>query len=422
MLATYVHDMGGGLVMIGGEESFGAGGWGGSKLEEVLPVNMDIPAQRQMPKGALVMVMHSCEMPHGNYWGEQCALKAAKTLSSRDEIGVISYAWAGAGGGGSQWDFPLAGKRRRLKASSPRSKRCSSATCPSFDDMLDVALHGGNQGQQRIDRFRCAAEAHHHHLRRRSAACRRRSSSGMQRQQDHRLDGHRLHAHAWHAQPADGTDGQAHARPGVWADREQSESASADFHQGSDGRSAKPDLTTDKQGYSGQIHPERRSDIAKGLEYGTPPVTGLVLTSKKPNPQVDDAADRRAAMAIRCWRTGRRGWANRWRSRATRITDWAAQWVSSQMYDKFWSQVVRAVARPPMSNDLEATMSVEGNKAKIVVEALNKDASFLNFMNVSASVVGAGCEQAPSRCGSCRPGRDDMKRRSMPMIRGRMSR
>ena len=51
MLASYVHDMGGGLVMIGGDQTFGAGGWGGSKLEEVLPVNMDIPAQRQMPQG-----------------------------------------------------------------------------------------------------------------------------------------------------------------------------------------------------------------------------------------------------------------------------------------------------------------------------------------------------------------------------------
>ena len=27
LLATYVHDMGGGLVMIGGPDSFGAGGW-----------------------------------------------------------------------------------------------------------------------------------------------------------------------------------------------------------------------------------------------------------------------------------------------------------------------------------------------------------------------------------------------------------
>src|SRR4029450_8186027 len=89
MLASYVHDMGGGLVMIGGPETFGAGGWQGKKLEEVLPVNMDIPAQRQLPKGALVLVMHSCEMPEGNYWGEQWALKAIETLSERGESGGL---------------------------------------------------------------------------------------------------------------------------------------------------------------------------------------------------------------------------------------------------------------------------------------------------------------------------------------------
>ena len=87
---NFFGSLGGGLVMIGGPDTFGAGGWQGSKLEEVLPVNMDIPAQRQLPKGALVLVMHLCEMPDGNYWGEQCAIKALETLSERDEIGVIS--------------------------------------------------------------------------------------------------------------------------------------------------------------------------------------------------------------------------------------------------------------------------------------------------------------------------------------------
>jgi hypothetical protein len=137
MLASYVHDMGGGLVMIGGEDAFGAGGWQGSKLEEVLPVNMDVPAQRQMPKGALVLIMHSCEMPDGNYWGEQCALKAVETLSARDEIGVISYDWEGAQpdwarrrGGRSQWDFPLQEKGDGSKVTA-RSRTCSWATCPA---------------------------------------------------------------------------------------------------------------------------------------------------------------------------------------------------------------------------------------------------------------------------------------------------
>src|SRR5688572_4037191 len=84
MLARYVHDMGGGLVMIGGKDAFGAGGWQGTKTEEILPVNMEIPAQRQMPKGALVLIMHSCEMPRGNYYGEMCGIAAVKALSDRD--------------------------------------------------------------------------------------------------------------------------------------------------------------------------------------------------------------------------------------------------------------------------------------------------------------------------------------------------
>src|SRR5690606_7661977 len=91
MLAQYVHDTGGGLIMIGGPISFGAGGWQDSELEEVLPVDMDVPAKRQSPEGALALVMHSTEMPEGNYWGEQCAIKAVEVLNRRDDIGVLSY-------------------------------------------------------------------------------------------------------------------------------------------------------------------------------------------------------------------------------------------------------------------------------------------------------------------------------------------
>ena len=138
MLAKYVHDMGGGLVMIGGDDAFGAGAWQGSEVEKVLPVDMDIPAQRHIPKGALVMVMHSCEMPNGNYWGEQCALKAAETLSTRDEIGVISFDWQG---GGSKWDFPLDVKGDGSKVKSA-IKAMALGDMPSFDDSINVALNG----------------------------------------------------------------------------------------------------------------------------------------------------------------------------------------------------------------------------------------------------------------------------------------
>jgi hypothetical protein len=150
MLSQYVHDMGGGVVMMGGPDTFGAGGWQGSAMEKVLPVDMDIPAQRQVGQGALVLVMHSCEMPAGNYWGLQCALQSIKTLSDHDEIGIISYSWNGAGGGGggiggASWDFPLQekGDGSAVKAAA---EKMQLGDMPSFDDAMNLALNGANGG------------------------------------------------------------------------------------------------------------------------------------------------------------------------------------------------------------------------------------------------------------------------------------
>ncbi len=104
MLARYVTDLGGGLVMVGGANSFGAGGWNGSPVADVLPVDLDPPQKKQMPKGALVLIMHACEMPQGNFWGKQVATSAIGVLSRQDLAGILSYKWQAE----SQWVWPLA--------------------------------------------------------------------------------------------------------------------------------------------------------------------------------------------------------------------------------------------------------------------------------------------------------------------------
>ena len=95
-LRSYVHDLGGGLVMLGGDRSFGAGGWIDSETAEVLPVRLDPPQERQMTRGALALIMHSCEMPQGNYWGEKTAIAAIEALSSLDYVGIITFDLVGA--------------------------------------------------------------------------------------------------------------------------------------------------------------------------------------------------------------------------------------------------------------------------------------------------------------------------------------
>ena len=97
-------------------------------------------------------------------------------------------------------------------------------------------------------------------------------------------------------------------------------------------------IYTDSKGIPVKYIPSD-ADIANGLQYGAPPITGLVLTSRKPSPQVAMplTAGPQGDPLLAYWQTGL-GKAVAYTSDAH--TDWAAQWVGSAMYDKFWSQVV----------------------------------------------------------------------------------
>jgi Mg-chelatase subunit ChlD/uncharacterized membrane protein len=90
-LRRNTHDHGCGLIMIGGENGFGSGGWQGSAVEKALPVDADIKSLKVEGKGGLVMIMHACEMPDGNMWEKKIAKLALERLGPRDEIGIIEF-------------------------------------------------------------------------------------------------------------------------------------------------------------------------------------------------------------------------------------------------------------------------------------------------------------------------------------------
>ncbi len=136
-LKSYVHDLGGGLIMTGGDQSFGAGGWIGSVLADALPIKLDPPQKRQMPRGALALVMHSCEMPNGNYWGRRTAEAAISALQAQDVVGVIEYNWQG----GEGWVFPM-GVIGDKSAVLRSLAGLTYGDAPDFESMLSSALKG----------------------------------------------------------------------------------------------------------------------------------------------------------------------------------------------------------------------------------------------------------------------------------------
>ncbi len=99
-LVEYVRTLGGGLVMAGGTGSFGAGLWNGSAIEEVLPVELDLPDEIIESSIAIVFVLDQSgsmqQRPSGGSLTQQTianesAALAIETLSKTDTVGVIGF-------------------------------------------------------------------------------------------------------------------------------------------------------------------------------------------------------------------------------------------------------------------------------------------------------------------------------------------
>ncbi|MEX2559954.1 MAG: VWA domain-containing protein, partial [Pirellulales bacterium] len=91
MLAQNTQAMGSGLVMLGGPNSFGAGGWTNTEVEEAMPVDFQIKSAKVVPKGALVLLMHASEMADGNHWQKVIAKEAIKALGNEDYCGLLHW-------------------------------------------------------------------------------------------------------------------------------------------------------------------------------------------------------------------------------------------------------------------------------------------------------------------------------------------
>lgn len=408
-LATYVNELGGGLVVIGGERAFGAGGWAGSRLEEVLPVDMDVPARREIPKGALVLLMHSCEMPDGNYWGEQCAIKAVEALGSEDEVGVISYAWRGvAGRGGAQWDFPLQTRGDGGKAVAA-IKNMQLGDMPDFEDAFLAALHGraGHRGLKDSD----ARQKHMIVISDGDPSPPSPATLDAFREARVTVSTVTVYPHTTEAGGVPSTMRRIADELGgrVYGPVEANPQQLPQIFIKEASIVKRTLIQESREGFPLRQAPSL-TDAVRGIVVPAT-INGYVLTSRKNSPQVEVpiVVGRESDPVLAYWQTGL--------GRAIAFTSdahnrWAASWYASEIYDRFWAQVVRAVARPPMSAELDVqTLLVSGEQAggavergKIIVEAIRPDGTFDSFLRIEGSVVGPDLTSTPVRLQQTAPG------------------
>ena len=130
MLIDNCEHLGCGIVMLGGDRSFGAGGWSNSKLEEAMPVDFQIKNDKVSAVGALALVMHACEMPRGNFWEITVAKEAIKVLGPMDYCGVVEWS-----GGAPRWLWKMPNGVDRVFQNRNRMLGLISRMTPG--DMMD---------------------------------------------------------------------------------------------------------------------------------------------------------------------------------------------------------------------------------------------------------------------------------------------
>jgi uncharacterized membrane protein/Mg-chelatase subunit ChlD len=376
MLETNTRDLGAGLIMLGGPNSFGAGKWNRTPVEQALPVDMDIKDQKITGKSALVMVMHASEIPEGNFWQKKIAQEAIKTLSPYDMAGLIH--WQGQ----EAWLFTL----QNIGERQARMLRAIDGMTPGDMPDVDPSLLMGAQALARTD----AMTKHYIVISDGDPTAPTPNLINLLIRNRITVTTVLVAAHggdvlgpSWMQSLAQQTKGRFYNVPNP--------QALPRIYQKEVRLISRPLLFERQEPWKLQVNPSNAgSELIAGLsEESLPPITGLVLTSRKENPLVEiplvsplPAGQFNPVLAHWTYGLGR---AVAFTSDAGR--KWTTAWPTWENYSAFWWQVVRWALRPVDDRNLTLSLRREEGEVKVVVDALDKDDRFVNFLQFQGGAV-----------------------------------
>ncbi|MBX6313405.1 MAG: VWA domain-containing protein [Isosphaeraceae bacterium] len=373
MFEKNTHDFGSGLVMLGGPHAFGAGGWQNTPVEKALPVDMQIKAMKVMGKSALVMIMHASEIPEGNFWQKKVAQEALKTLSSYDYAGMLH--WEGQ----EAWLFTLRPIGDSRGAMLRAIDRMTPGDMPDFDPSLQMALNGLKQKTDAMTKHIIVISDGDPtpptpNIIRQLVAAKVTVTCVL------------VAAHGGDVIGRSAMQNLATKTKGRFYDV-QNPKALPRIYQKEARLISRPLIFERPQPWMPVL--ENYSEPILGVPKELPGITGLVLTQVKENELVEvpivsplPTGQRNPVLAHWTYGLGR---AVAFTSDAGRR--WAKSWPDWDSYAAFWSQVIRWSLRPTDTRNLTMVLRHEEGRIKVVVDALDKDDQFLNFLQFRGSVV-----------------------------------
>jgi len=361
LLESAVRDFGVGLVCIGGDQSFAAGGYRSTPLEEALPLDMELSSRKVLPKGALGLVMHGMEFANGNQVAREIALAALDALGPTDEMGV--WLWDGT----EKPLFPLQSVGSKT-ALAQQIAGMNQGDLPGFEGLMTLALGDLQKSTANLKHLIVFSDGDP------SAP----SDALMQQYLAGRITVSTVMI-GGHVQPTT-MERMAQQGRGRFYDVRSAAQLPQIF--------IKEAAVILKSAISEEPF---RPQVAAGSELtrgigSWPMLQGHVATTPKPRAEVPLLTGNGDPLLAH-WQHGL--------GRSVAFTSdarsrWARDWIGWSQYQQFWSQAVRWSLRRVDSSDHAAKVGIDNGVGFLSVESLDTEGNFRNFLDLRAAVVGPG--------------------------------
>jgi uncharacterized membrane protein len=373
LLHDCVESHGGGLVMVGGDQSFGVGGYFRTPVEEALPVSMDIRKKKMRASMALVIAIDqsgsmTATVPGGQTKIElanEAACQVVDLLDDEHQLGVVyvdtSPMWAKKIG-------PI-GNRGGVKADIRRNRGGGGGIYVfTAIDAAYKALDGVEATIKHIILFSDAADSEQpdgcvERARKELAKGRTLTVIGMGTPQD--VDARFLVDLSKAGNGRIYFTEDVRKLPRIFTEDTLIASKSAIVE-----KTFKPELTA-------------AAAMLEGIDWrSVPSLHGYVTTTLKPRGEMllkgleDDPV-------LAKWQHGL--------GRSVAFTSdakprWGKDWLEWEGFRNLWPQVVRWVSRRRAQTDFRTQVAFEGGKGRVVVDAFDAGGEAQNFLDLEARV------------------------------------
>ncbi len=365
MIDRYVRELGGGFIMVGGENSFGPGGYYNTYIERTLPVEFEPEKKRDTPQLALMLVIDKSGSMSGDRieLAKDAAKATVEILQKYDKVGVTAF------DDGVQSLVRMQSASNRVRILSDIGKlRASGGT-----NIPVALLHAYEQlaiTPAKLKHVILLTDGH--------------------------SDGGTIFTEILPAMRIEGitvTTVAVGGQSDTTLLRRIAEGGGGRYYYTNDPYNVPRIFTKETSTVARTSMVEepfrpivtKRAQVLDGIPWSSAPyLLGYVSTKKKPDAELLLASETGEPVLAR-WRLGL--------GKVAAFTSdlknrWAVEWVRWPGYAKFWAQLIRDTMRANDADSLAMTTSVDQQKAHILVDAVGEDDRFINDLRSTIAITG----------------------------------